>query len=42
MDLANLKIVDVEFNDVNGGSFAVTVSSNKSKVFKTSKKYPKF
>ena len=41
MDLANLKIVDVEFNDVNGGSFAVTVSSNKSKVFKTSKKVSK-
>jgi hypothetical protein len=29
-DKANLKIVDIEFNDVNGGSFSVTVAKHGS------------
>jgi hypothetical protein len=31
LDKAGLKIVDVEFNDVNGGSFSVTAAPRKSK-----------
>jgi|tagenome__1003787_1003787.scaffolds.fasta_scaffold20898343_1 hypothetical protein len=31
MDKAGLKIVDVEFNDVNGGSFSITAALHKSK-----------
>jgi hypothetical protein len=31
MDKAGLKIVDVEFNDINGGSFSVTAAPRKSK-----------
>jgi hypothetical protein len=31
MDQAGLKIVDVEFNDVNGGSFSITAAPRKSK-----------
>jgi hypothetical protein len=30
-DKLNLRIIDVEFNDVNGGSFSVTVAHDKSK-----------
>lgn len=31
MDTAGFKIIDFEFNDVNGGSFSVTVANQKSK-----------
>ena len=31
MDKAGLKIVDVEFNDVNGGSFSITAAPRRSK-----------
>jgi hypothetical protein len=31
MDKAELKIVDLQFNDVNGGSFSITASRRKSK-----------
>jgi hypothetical protein len=31
LDKAGLKVVDVEFNDVNGGSFSVTAAPRKSK-----------
>lgn len=30
MDAAGLKIVDVEFNDVNGGSFSISVAKNEA------------
>ena len=30
LDQANLKIVDIEFNDINGGSFALSVAKKKS------------
>jgi len=30
-DKAGLKIIDLEFNDINGGSFAITVSKKKAK-----------
>lgn len=31
LDAAGLKIIDVEFNDINGGSFSVTAALNESK-----------
>ncbi len=37
LDQANLKIIDIEFNDINGGSFALTVAKKKSK-YKEEKK----
>jgi len=30
-DQVDLKIIDLEFNDINGGSFAITVAKKKSK-----------
>jgi hypothetical protein len=30
-DVVGFKIIDLEFNDINGGSFAITVSKKKSK-----------
>jgi NDP-4-keto-2,6-dideoxyhexose 3-C-methyltransferase len=29
--ITNFKIIDIEFNDINGGSFSITVSKKKSK-----------
>lgn len=31
LDKSNLKIIDIELNDINGGSFAVTAAKNNSK-----------
>ena len=36
LDKSNFKIVDIELNDINGGSFAITVAKKKSKKFKES------
>ena len=37
MSKVGLKIIDVEFNEINGGSFAVTVCHKSNKIYKTSK-----
>ena len=29
----DFKIIDLEFNDINGGSFAITVAKKKSKSY---------
>jgi len=34
MDAAGLKIIDFEFNDVNGGSFSIVVANKESSTFK--------
>ncbi len=36
LDKSNFKIIDIELNDINGGSFAITVAKKKSKKFKES------
>ena len=36
-DITGFKIIDLEFNDINGGSFAITVSKKKSKFKESSK-----
>ena len=36
-DKAGFKIIDLEFNDINGGSFAITLAKNNSKYKKYSK-----
>lgn len=38
LDAAGLKVVDVEFNDVNGGSFSVTAAHQNNANFKNSEK----
>ena len=37
-DKAGLKIIDLEFNDINGGSFAITVAKKKSKKYQEATK----
>ena len=37
MSKVGLKVIDVEFNEINGGSFAVTVCHKSNKIYKTSK-----
>ena len=37
LDKVGLKIIDISFNDINGGSIAITVSKNSSKYKKSSK-----
>tara|TARA_A100001011_G_scaffold313288_1_gene331105 strand:- start:13 stop:561 length:549 start_codon:yes stop_codon:yes gene_type:complete len=36
LNKSNFKIVDIELNDINGGSFALTVAKKKSKKFEES------
>ena len=36
LDKSEFKIIDIELNDINGGSFAITVAKKKSKKFKES------
>lgn len=40
-DKANLKIIDLRFNDINGGSFAITVAKKDSKYKEIKKKIQK-
>ena len=39
LDFANLKIIDVNFNKINGGSFALTVAKKNSKYLENKKIY---
>ena len=39
LDSANLKIIDICFNNINGGSFALTVAKKNSKYFENKKIY---
>jgi len=39
LDFANLKIIDVSFNNINGGSFALTVTKKCSKYLENKKIY---
>ena len=36
LDKSDFKIIEIELNDINGGSFAITVAKKKSKKFKES------
>ncbi|MEK6772727.1 MAG: class I SAM-dependent methyltransferase [Bdellovibrionota bacterium] len=38
LEAANLKIIEVELNDVNGGSFSITAGANSNKTMKSSEK----
>ena len=42
MDKAKLKIIDIEMNDVNGGSSSLTVSNNNSKYMECKSKIDKW
>ena len=35
LDVSSFKIIDLEFNDINGGSFSITVAKKKSKLQET-------
>jgi len=37
LDKANFKIIDIEFNEINGGSFALTVAKKESKYIEEKK-----
>jgi len=39
LDSVNLKIIDISFNNINGGSFALTVAKKNSKYFENKKIY---
>jgi hypothetical protein len=39
LDSANLKIIDISFNNINGGSFALTVAKKNSKYLENKKIY---